>query len=257
SHPRRDCRDPGGRMSVRLTFVGSGDAFGSGGRFQSCILLQHDGDRTLLDCGMTSLVALERAGVDHTTISTVIVSHLHGDHFGGIPLLVIDGQFSGRDQDLTVVGPTGTRERLTEAMEVLYPRSSTITRRFAVNVVEVIPEDPVSLGAVKVTPFLADHASGAPAHLYRLEVAGVVIAYTGDTAWTDAIVEAASGADLLIAEALFREKEVPYHLNVATLAANRHRLRCGRIVLTHMDSDVLDGPAEGWELAYDGMVLEL
>jgi ribonuclease BN (tRNA processing enzyme) len=211
-------------MSLRVTFLGSGDAFGSGGRFQACILLNYEGHRTLLECGMTSLVALERAGIDHTTISTVIVSHLHGDHFGGIPLLVIDGQFSGRDQELTVVGPTGTQERLTEAMEVLYPRSSTVTRKFAISVVEVTAGEPASLDAARITPFLADHASGAPAHIYRLEVGGVVIAYTGDTAWTDAIVDAASGADLLIAEALFREKEVRYHLNVANLAANRHRL---------------------------------
>jgi ribonuclease BN (tRNA processing enzyme) len=186
-----------------------------------------------------------------------VVSHLHGDHFGGIPLMVISGQFSGRVQDLTVAGPAGTRERLAAAMEVLYPGSSTITRRFAVPVVEMAPGEATSLGAMRVTSYLADHASGAPAHIYRLDIDGIAIAYTGDTAWTDAIVQAADGADLLVAEALFREKQVPYHLNVATLAANRHRLLCDRIVLTHMDADVLGQPPPGWEYACDGMVVEL
>jgi ribonuclease BN (tRNA processing enzyme) len=42
----------------------------------------------------------------------VFVSHLHGDHFGGLPFLILDGQFSGRTEPLTVAGPPGTADRL-------------------------------------------------------------------------------------------------------------------------------------------------
>jgi ribonuclease BN (tRNA processing enzyme) len=65
---------------MRITVVGSGDAFGSGGRFQTCIAL---GTHTLIDYGATSLVALRQQGFDPNAIDTVLLSHLHGDHFGG------------------------------------------------------------------------------------------------------------------------------------------------------------------------------
>jgi ribonuclease BN (tRNA processing enzyme) len=58
------------------------------------------------------------------------VSHLHGDHFGGLPFLILDGQFSRRTNPLTIAGPPSTARRLTEAMECLFPGSSAVARRF-------------------------------------------------------------------------------------------------------------------------------
>jgi ribonuclease BN (tRNA processing enzyme) len=98
-----------GASGLRLRFLGSGDAFGSGGRFQACLCLDGPGNRVLIDCGATSLVAMKRAGIDPNSIGTVLLSHLHGDHFGGVPFLVLDGQFRRRDRPLTVAGPPGTR----------------------------------------------------------------------------------------------------------------------------------------------------
>jgi ribonuclease BN (tRNA processing enzyme) len=80
-----------------VTFAGSGDAFGSGGRYQACIHLRRAGHApVLLDCGATSLSALKSLGLDPGEISTVFISHLHGDHFGGLPFLILDGQFTRR-----------------------------------------------------------------------------------------------------------------------------------------------------------------
>jgi glyoxylase-like metal-dependent hydrolase (beta-lactamase superfamily II) len=67
---------------LQVRFVGCGDAFGSGGRFQACILLHapgHNGD-VLVDCGASSLVALKQQREDPNQIGLVLVSHLHGDH---------------------------------------------------------------------------------------------------------------------------------------------------------------------------------
>src|SRR5919206_4449650 len=110
-------------MAARLRFLGSGDAFGNGGRFQTCFLLSGAGDSLLIDCGATSLTALKAAGVEPNDIGTVVLTHLHGDHFGGLPFLVLDGQFRRRERALTVAGPPGTPARVDAALDVLVPGS--------------------------------------------------------------------------------------------------------------------------------------
>ena len=97
---------------MRVRFVGSGDAFGSGGRWQTCIHLADEGHVLLVDCGATSLVALKAQGLDPNAVGAVAVTHLHGDHFGGLPFLILDGQFSHRSAPLLVAGPPGIRGRL-------------------------------------------------------------------------------------------------------------------------------------------------
>ena len=124
---------------LTVTFVGSGDAFGSGGRLQACILLDDGEQRLLLDCGATSLVGLKRLVVDPNSINGIVLSHLHGDHFGGVPFLVLDGQFARRTRELAVWGPPGTAARLQQALELMFPGSTGVERRFAVRVTEVAP----------------------------------------------------------------------------------------------------------------------
>src|SRR3954452_6536640 len=123
---------------MNLTFIGSGDAFGNGGRVQTCFLLEQAGlDSVLIDCGATSLTALKAAGKEPNEVTTVLLTHLHGDHFGGIPFLVLDGQFRRRDRPLVVAGPPGTRERVEAAMELLFPGSVDARRRFALEFLEL------------------------------------------------------------------------------------------------------------------------
>jgi len=247
-------------MTVTVTFAGSGDAFGSGGRDQACIHLQGPlgFDPVLLDCGATSLSALKRLGLDPGEISAVFVSHLHGDHFGGLPFLILDGQFAHRTKPLAVAGPPGTAGRLTKTMECMFPGSSTARRRFEIDTVELRPGTTATVAGVEVSAWEVDHPSGAPPLALRLGLAGTVIAYTGDTAWTDDLVEVATGADLLIAEAYYRDKNIPYHLRHTDVTDHRHELAGPRIVLTHMSSDMLEHPDElSFEAAHDGLVLNL
>jgi len=240
---------------AQLQFIGSGDAFGSGGRFQACILLSIGADRVLLDCGATSLVAMKRAGVNPSEIGTVLLSHLHGDHFGGIPFLILDGQFSRRELPLLVAGPRGVKGRVEAAMEVFFPGSSAVERRFPVLFEEWEDRTTRDIGPVSVTPFEVDHASGAPAYALRVSAGGKTIAYSGDTAWCGALVEAARGADLFVAEAYMHTRQVKFHLDYATLLRERAQLECPRIILTHMSDDVLSQTTPEFERAEDGLIL--
>jgi ribonuclease BN (tRNA processing enzyme) len=245
--------------ALTVTFAGSGDAFGSGGRYQACIHLRPEGGSpVLLDCGATSLSALKRLGLDPGEIAAVFISHLHGDHFGGLPFLILDGQFSRRTTPLAVVGPPGTARRLAETMECAFPGSSTAARRFGVDVTELAPGSSAAVCGTAARAWEANHPSGAPALILRLNLAGRTIAYTGDTAWTGAIADAAADADLLIAEAYYREKNVPYHLRLADLDAHRDQLTSRRVIITHMSADVLGGDhTASFEQARDGLTVGL
>jgi ribonuclease BN (tRNA processing enzyme) len=242
---------------TRVRFIGSGDSFGDGGRFQACILVEARDTRFLLDCGATSLVALKRASVDPAGIDAVLLSHFHGDHCGGVPYLILDGQFAKRERPLAIAGPPGVRERMTAVFEAALPTSSRTAQRFPVSYVE-LREEPVRIGALEVLALPVAHLPETTPRGLRVRVDDRVIAYTGDTDWCDALPRLADGADLLIAEAYSVEKRIPQHLSHATLLAHRDELRARRLVLTHPGVETLARERElAWPLAHDGMELDI
>jgi ribonuclease BN (tRNA processing enzyme) len=245
--------------TVTVTFAGCGDAFGSGGRYQACIHLhQHNGPIFILDCGATSLSALKRLGLDPSDIRAVFISHLHGDHFGGLPFLILDGQFADRHGPLTIAGPRGVADRLHQLMEAMFPGSTNVPGRFDVEVVELGSESPSTVAGIEVTSWEVNHPCGAPPLALRLRIGDKIVAYTGDTAWTDDLARVAGGADLLIAEAYQFDKMVPYHLRHADLVDHRQELAAGRIVLTHMSADMLARRDQaGFDTAHDGLSLQI
>lgn len=243
---------------LQLQFLGSGDAFGSGGRFQAGLQLSNARGTLLLDCGASSLIAMKQAGVDAADIDAVRISHLHGDHFGGLPFLILDAQFRRRERPLTIAGPLGIEERVRAAQDVLFPGSAKAKRRFEVRYVELEERVPTEVGIAFVTAFPAEHSSGAPSLALRPEVDGRRIAYSGDSAWTDALVEAARGADCFVCESYSFEKSVKFHLSHTTLAGKREMFDCDRIILTHMSEEMLARVDEAvFEVAHDGMVVTL
>lgn len=243
---------------VLVTFLGSGDAFGSGGRFQTCISVASAQTHFLLDCGASSLIAMQRCGVRPVAIDMILITHLHGDHFGGLPFFLLDAQFSKRAKPLLIAGPPGLTTRLRDAMEVLFPHSSQTPQRFALEVAELPESTPTTLQSLVVTPEPVTHLSGAPSYALRVECAGRVIAYSGDTEWTDRLLRVATGADLFICEAYFYDKKVKFHLDYETVRAHQNSLGCKRLILTHMSQDMLDrlGTLEV-ECAADGKTLVL
>lgn len=243
---------------VLLRFLGSGDAFGSGGRFQTCLYLEGPAGALLVDCGASSLIAIKRAGLDPSEIGWVLLTHLHGDHFGGVPFLILDGQFSRRERPLLLAGPPGVQERVEAALEVLFPGSSGVSRRFPLTFLELAEGAAQPVGPVRVTAFPVEHPSGAPAYALRVEYAERVLAYSGDTAWTERLVEVARGADLFVCEAYTFEKSVPYHVSYRTLREQRGRLDCRRLIVTHMGPEMLRRAEEAEvECAADGQAVAL
>jgi ribonuclease BN (tRNA processing enzyme) len=244
---------------MQLQFVGCGDAFGSGGRQNTCFHLSGETVNILIDCGATSLPALKRLGIMRNDIELILITHFHGDHFAGLPFFLLDAQFSRRSRPLVIAGPEGIETRLGQVMEALFEHSSKTRQKFELSVVALQPEATRSFGAVRVTPYPVVHGeSGGPFLAYRIEAEGRTIAYTADTEWTDTLIPLARDADLFIAEAYTYDKAVKNHLSLAVLEAHLPDIRPKRLILTHMSDDML-GRLDTLQhtAAHDGMTVSL
>ncbi|GAC1330085.1 MAG: MBL fold metallo-hydrolase [Beijerinckiaceae bacterium] len=247
---------------MRVTFVGTGDAFGSGGRAHTCFRLE-SGERTLVvDFGASALTNWRKLDLDICAIEAIVLSHLHGDHFGGLPFLMLDYQFVSRCRSpLIIAGPPGTGARLDAAMEVFFPRSSANKWRFEWSVIEITPGEPISLVGFNINSKEMLHPSGAPSTALRIGKDGKLFAYSGDTAWTDRLVDIADGADMFVIECSSGELAVPHHIDWPTLKANLPRLKAKRVALTHMGDSALKRGAEmkaaGVHVMSDGDIVDL
>jgi ribonuclease BN (tRNA processing enzyme) len=244
---------------MQLRFVGSGDAFGSGGRYNTCFHVTGNAVNFLIDCGASSLPALRGQGIIRDDIDLVLITHFHGDHFGGVPFLLLDAQFTRRTRPLVIAGPEGIETRLMQVRDALFENSSKREQRFDLGVVALEPEAAASFGPVSITPFPTVHGeSGGPFLGYRIEIEGRIIAYTGDTEWTEALIPLGHDADLFISEAYTFDRPVRNHLSLTTLEAHLGEIKPKRLILTHMSEDMLGRlDSLGYETASDGLVVEL
>ncbi len=245
---------------MQIQFVGSGDAFGSGGRFNTCFHVTGSRANFLIDCGASSLIAMKRLGIRRNDIQALLITHFHADHFGGVPFFMLDAQFfSKRTEPLVIAGPHGLEHWYERVMETAFPGSAGTKQRFDLTLHELTCGETADIGGLRVTPFLVNHGNpGGPFFALRVEAEGRVIAYTGDTEWTDAIVDAAAGADLFVAEAYFRDKRVSLHLDLATLERHLPAIGAKRVILTHMSDDMLAQVASvPHEAAEDGMIVRI
>ena len=244
---------------MQLQFVGCGDAFGSGGRQNTCFHVTGAAVNFLIDCGATSLPALKRLGIAREPIDLILITHFHGDHFAGLPFLLLDAQFTRRERPLVIAGPEGIESKLKAAMEVMFEHSSKTQQRFELSIVALKPEETRMFGGVTVTPYPVVHGeSGGPFLAYRIEAEGRIMSYSADTEWTDALIPAAQDADLFIAEAYTYDKMVRNHLSLKTLEAHLPAINARRVVLTHMSDDMLGRLADlPYTAASDGMTVEL
>lgn len=243
--------------SVEVIVLGSGDAFGSGGRFQAAIFVDSKPGAFLLDCGATALIALKKQRIDPKSLGLILISHLHGDHIAGLPFFFLEYQFlTPREGPVLIAGPPGIRERIEGLFHLMYPDVTAMDRRFQVEYAELEAGQWTRLKNVGVLPIHVRHRPNS--YGYKVRVEGKVIAYSGDTAWTEALVELADGADLFIAECSLYESRSEIHMSYPDFVANRGRLNCKRFLLTHLHAEMLEKLDQlTFEAAHDGMRLEV
>jgi ribonuclease Z len=231
-------------MDLSLFFAGTGGSVPSPRRGLPAVLVRRGGDRILFDCGEGTQRQLVRS-VGLTDVDSVFVTHLHADHWLGLPGMLKSFALRERDQPLAVYGPRGLKE-LMGAMLVVYGRLP-----YELSVVELVPAQSVDRDGYAITAIPVRHRGEAsfgyalveeprPGHLDarlaqelgvmpgpdfgRLQrgesVNGVApaqvmgparegrkIVLSGDTAPCEALAIAAHQADVLVHEATFAEEE--------------------------------------------------
>jgi ribonuclease BN (tRNA processing enzyme) len=245
---------------MHLQFVGCGDAFGSGGRFNTCFHLVGRDCNALIDCGATSVVALNKLAINCNDIGTILISHFHGDHIGGLPFFILQANYVlKRRQALTIIGPPGLKSRYAAVMESAFPGTKELELSFPLTLRELEIGRPTEIDPLRVTPFHVVHDDRAgPCLGFRIEVEDKVIAFSGDTEWTETLIDIGRTADLFICECYTRDTPIKSHMALSLLERHLDRIRPKRLILTHMSDDMLTHRAElKFETAEDGKIVEL
>lgn len=225
---------------VRLTFLGCGDAFGSGGRLNTCFYVRAPSTRFLIDCGATALPALHGQGLTTDDVDTILITHFHGDHYGGLPFVLLDAAVNRkRQRPLTVVTPPGGERRTRDLMAQLYPGMSQALDQLDLRMLSYESGQELDLEPLRLTAFPVIHSEAAQSHGFRISVDGRVIGFSGDTTWTDELRRIADGANLMICECNHFETQTPVHLDYRTLKDHLHELNADNIVLNHLGEEML------------------
>jgi ribonuclease BN (tRNA processing enzyme) len=200
---------------------------------------------------------LKAGAIDPLGIDIIVISHLHGDHFGGLPFFLVEAEvLSRRAEPLLIVGPPGLGERLERAIDNAFPGANTAGWRFRWQVIELSARTPGEVGFLRITTFPVSHFSGTAPHALRIECGDKVVAYSGDTGWTPVLAEVAKDADLFICEAYHFDKASRYHLDYKSLLSHRNELTCRRIIVTHLGEDMVKRAGDlELEAAADGMTI--
>jgi ribonuclease Z len=253
-------------MAIKLTILGSGTALPMARRASPAHLIETEDAALLLDCGSGATTGLARAGVGVDRLAGVALTHLHPDHVADlVPLLFALHlpRAPRRVEDLRLWGPAGVASHLA-ALRGVYGRWIQ-PREVAVQVRELVDQETLAVGALRITAHRVTHAESSLA--YRIQSGGAVLCYSGDSGPCAALEEAARDVDLLLCEcAALEEERSEDHLSASDVGRLAAASSCREVILTHLYDHVVasdplarvralySGPVR---LAEDGMVVEL
>lgn len=236
--------------------IGCAGSFPGADSPASCYLVEADADgrtwRILLDLGSGALGSLQRFA-DPLSIDAVLLSHLHPDHCLDMCGFYVFRKYhpTGAQPAIPVWGPLGVAHRLAHAYDL--PTIPGMTAEFTFAEYDELP---ISIGPFRITPVPVVHP--VPAYAFRVEADDRVLVYSGDTGPCYGLTRAAAGADLLLAEASFRDGEPnppDLHLTGRDCGEVAQAAGVGSLVITHVPSwhDAATAVAEA-SAAYDGPV---
>lgn len=198
--------------TFRVILLGTGNPRPALSRFGPSILVIAGERNLLFDCGRGVTQRIYQLKIPFNDVSALFLTHLHSDHTVGIPDLWLTGWVMGRKVPLSIWGPQGTADmaaHLQEAYSFDVHIRRDVDEKLSPQGVVVQARD-VGPGMVyeekenglKVTAFTVDHGPVKPAFGYRVDFQGHSVVLSGDTTFSENLIRAAQGTDVLIHEVL-------------------------------------------------------
>ncbi len=242
-----------------VVFIGTSDAFGAGGRRQSAVLLRAPNGGVLLDCGQTTCAGLCDLGIERDEIDVIAISHFHGDHYGGIPTQLLAAlNADPRTKPRHVGGPTGIEMRVRELTAALCYEVEERNWTFPIHYAEFADGHSIEAGPVKLDAFSTVHQAHTHPHGLIADTGRARVVYSGDTGWFPELPARVVDADLFVCECTYHSTRFDFHLNHELLVEHEKEFECGRIVLTHLGSEMTNRRGQAaFETADDGSVIKL
>ena len=246
-------------VKMSLTCLGTSDAFGSAGRHCAGYLLDTRQGCILVDAGPGILTALKAQQRSTADIDAVVLSHLHGDHFGGVAFLILEYCYEApRDRPLVVVGPPDTERRVFELYHALYAEMRGKPLPFEIRFIEATDGSTTEVVDTRVESFRVPHQETAVSLGHRIVSGSASLVYSGDTAWTPDLLRQSQGADVFLCECSTFDSQVPRHVRYLDIDANRSSFECDRLLLTHLGREMRARSGEiPDELANDGLAIDI
>ena len=248
--------------TVDVSFLGTGDAFASDGRFQSGYLIEGHNYRVLMEAGPTILCAMKRMKIAPAELDLILISHLHGDHFGGLPFLLLEYTFESPPRKvITIAGPPRLEERTWILFDTMFPRTQGNLARLRSKLRFVVLEPGVKqrVGKLQVETIRTPHMRYEASLALKFTLDGKKIAFSGDSGWTDDLIKFTAGADLFMCECTYFESaHLDFHMNYPELERRRSLFDVGRMILTHVGREVLEKRDKlRLETAHDGLKIQV
>ncbi|SOB58448.1 Beta-lactamase domain-containing protein [Pseudodesulfovibrio profundus] len=219
---------------MRTTFIGVGEAFDDN-QLNTSLLIETAESSLLLDCGFTAPMGFWKAAAHPLDLQAIYISHFHGDHFFGLPALLMRMKQEGRTAPLTILGQPGVEAVVRQTIELAYP-GSLAKASFDLSFMECSAGQNIVLGHMCLGFALSDHPR--PCLAIRVDCGDRALFYSGDGGATADTAALAAGADLIIHESFTMDADTPGHGTVDASIDFARRAGARQLALVHIERDV-------------------
>ena len=256
---------------MRVTLLGTGSPRPSLDRNGPAVLVEVGGKYLLFDAGRGVVQRLHQLDIRISEIQHVFLTHLHSDHISALDDVWLTGWIYQRPLPLNIYGPMGTKS-FVDHLQQTYSYDVQLRNLYSgldlksglINTNEIKPGVIFSENGLKVTAFTVNHKPVDPSYGYRIDFGDRSVVISGDTTFSQNLVDHASNIDLLIHEIMSVKGKIleknprlqkiqRYHTNPLQLLEVVNEVKPRATVLTHVilvgtsEEDVLQQVKEGYE----------
>lgn len=224
---------------MRITFAGVGEAFDEN-QANTSVLVETEETSVLLDCGFTAASAFWRVAERPLELDGVYITHFHGDHYFGLPALLVRSVEERRTLPLTIMGQEGIDSQIRQLMDMAYP--NTLGKaQFPIHFLGCEPGREERVGDMVFSFAMNDHPM--PSQSVRIDAEGKGVFYSGDGRPTPETQILARGCDLVIHESFSLEPDTPGHGTVDSSIAFAREAGAATLALVHVQRRIR---SDGW-----------